>query len=168
MNGVRAIESGDGITMRMEEDKMRFLPDSASRLWVHLVRIYNQVLRETRSFFRRYGLTPTQFDVITCLGSQEGITQQELSEHLSVTKGNITSLIDRMERDGLVERRADPSDRRCYRLFLTRKGRRLLQRIIPAHEKQIARLFSSLSAEERALLQNLLRRLEQSLARNEA
>ncbi len=112
---------------------------------------------------RNYGLTPTQLDVIALLSTGEGITQQELSRKMLTTKGNIASLIDRMEKYGLIERRIDASDRRRYRLFLTPKSKRLLERVIPQYKERLMALINSLSAEERMLLQSLLKRLEQSL-----
>ncbi|MCS7252691.1 MAG: MarR family transcriptional regulator [Armatimonadota bacterium] len=147
---------------------MRMVADSAMHLLNYLWRIYNKILKEGQRFLRRYGLTPTRLDVIALLSTGEGITQQELSEKLLTTKGNITSLIDRMERDGLVERRVDVSDRRRYRLFLTPKSKRLLEQVIPEYKKRLIELIDSLSAEERALLQSLLKRLEQSLPQSSA
>lgn len=142
---------------------MRLIADSAMHLLNYLWRIYNGLLKEAQRFLRSYGLTPTQLDVIALLSTGEGITQQELSKKLLTTKGNIASLIDRMERDGLVERRVDASDRRRYRLFLTPKSKRLLESVIPKYREWLMALIDSLSAEEKMLLQSLLKRLEQSL-----
>lgn len=142
---------------------MRQITDSAIHLLNYLGRLYNRLLKEAYRFLRRYGLTPTQLDVIALLSTDEGMTQQELSRRLLTTKGNITGLIGRMERCGLVERRVDASDRRRYQLFLTQKSRLLLEGIIPEYRKQIMNLLSNLSAEERAFLQSLLKRLEQNL-----
>jgi DNA-binding MarR family transcriptional regulator len=129
------------------------------RLW----HVYNNILREGQRFLRRYRLTPIQLDVITLLSSAEGITQQELSKHLLTTKSNITSLIDRMERKGLVERHIDAYDKRCYRLFLTQKSKHLLECVLPEYKKRISQFFSTLSERERKQLQSLLKRLERSL-----
>ncbi|MFA4016572.1 MAG: hypothetical protein RUDDFDWM_001682 [Candidatus Fervidibacterota bacterium] len=128
------------------------------RLW----RVYNNILKEGQRFLKRYRLTPTQLDVITLLSSDEGITQQELSRRLLTTKSNITSLIDRMEREGLVERHVDAYDKRRYRLFLTQKSKHLLQCILPEYKKRISQFFNTLSEKERKQLQSLLKRLEQS------
>ncbi|MFA4028555.1 MAG: hypothetical protein GDYSWBUE_000517 [Candidatus Fervidibacterota bacterium] len=142
---------------------MRLIADSAMHLLNHLWRIYSGLLKEGQRFLRNYGLTPTQLDVIALLSTGEGITQQELSRKMLTTKGNIASLIDRMEKYGLIERRIDASDRRRYRLFLTPKSKRLLERVIPQYKERLMALINSLSAEERMLLQSLLKRLEQSL-----
>jgi DNA-binding MarR family transcriptional regulator len=81
-----------------------------------------------------------------------------------VTAGNLTGLVDRAERDGAVERRPDPSDRRLSRVFLTPRGRDLVQSLIPVHAAHVSELLSSLEASERRDLRRLLGRLRGSLA----
>src|SRR4051794_27427569 len=87
--------------------------------WLHLMRVYDKVQRASARHLRRYGLTVPQFDVIAHLGAVAGLRQQDLADRLLVTKGNVCGLIDRLEADGLVERRPDPRDRRAHRLALT-------------------------------------------------
>ena len=72
---------------------------------------------------RGIGLSIPQFDVISTLTEEEGVTQQELAARLYVTKGNVSGLIDRMAEAGLVERRATPGDRRARAIHLTPHGR---------------------------------------------
>jgi DNA-binding MarR family transcriptional regulator len=80
-----------------------------------------------------------------------------------VTAGNLTGLVDRAERDGVVERRPDPSDRRLSRVFLTPKGRDLVQGLIPVHAAHVSDLLSALEASDRRDLRRLLGRLRESL-----
>src|SRR6185295_5942327 len=87
-------------------------------------------------------LSTAQFDVLAQIGAAEGITQQELAESLFVTKGNISQLLDRMERLELVRR---CQEGRANTLFLTNQGRRLFAELVPAQEALIARLFAPLS-----------------------
>lgn len=110
---------------------------------------------------RSQGMTMAQFDVLSRVGADPGITQQELANSLLVTKGNVCQLLDRMERGGLIERRQEG---RANRLFLTSRGEAIFDRIVPAHEDLIASNFAALTAEEQRVLLELLRKLDQSLA----
>jgi MarR family 2-MHQ and catechol resistance regulon transcriptional repressor len=76
-----------------------------------------------------------------------------------VTRANITGLIDRMERDGLVVREADTKDRRVYRARLTAKASNLLDDILPIHADFTRRLMSVLSVPEKNKLTELLQKL---------
>jgi MarR family len=75
------------------------------------------------------------------------------------TSGGMTHLVDRLERDGLVERVADPDDRRGLLVGLTRKGRALVSRVGPSHLENERRLLAALTEEEQAELARLLRKL---------
>ena len=77
-----------------------------------------------------------------------------------MTKSNVCQLLDRMERAGLVERRQQG---RANQLFLTAAGRRLRDRVLPAHEGRIGELFSTLAPEEQVQLLGLLRKLDHAL-----
>ena len=82
-----------------------------------------------------------------------------------MTAGNLTGLVDRAERDGVVVRRPDPSDRRLSRVYLTPKGQRLAEELLPAHAKLVSELLSGLDVAERRELRRLLGKLRDSLDR---
>lgn len=100
-------------------------------------------------------------DVLARVGATEGATQQDVADGLLVTKSNVCQLLDRMEDAGLVERRPQG---RTNRLYLTPAGQQLHDQVLPAHERQIAELFSALSAEEQVQLLGLLRKLDHALS----
>ena len=131
--------------------------------WVRLLKAQGLVLRALRR--RAPGdLTLSQFDVLAQLFRRpEGMRSSELTRELLVTAGNVTGLVGRMARLGLVQRLADPGDRRAVRLRLTAKGRKLAARTMPRHRDEIARLFSGLPADDLARLRDLLGRLNDSL-----
>jgi DNA-binding MarR family transcriptional regulator len=83
-----------------------------------------------------------------------------LAARLLVTKGNVTQLLDRMQRDGLIVR---CQEGRTNCLFLTEKGRRLFDTVVPAQEGFIAARFASLSGQEQRQLLKLLRTLDHTL-----
>src|SRR5215510_4079712 len=124
--------------------------------WLRLVRIFHKGERTLVGQLRCYDLSLAQFDVLVQLGAAEGITQQELADKLLVTKGNVTQLLDRMTSCGLLTRRQDG---RANRLYLTAKGLRLFTEVIPAHEQEIARIFTALTPDELVTLATLLRKL---------
>jgi DNA-binding MarR family transcriptional regulator len=109
---------------------------------------------------RSLGLTVAQFDILAQVGSAHGITQQELADRLLVTKGNISQLIDRMEKLGLLRRY---QEKRSNNLSLTEKGQELYDRIVPSQEDLVTTQFSALSAAEVDSLLRLLRKLDHAL-----
>ena len=128
--------------------------------WLRLVRVFQKVEQASTERMREVGLTMGQFDVLAHVGAAEGATQQEVADALLVTKSNVCQLLDRMEAAGLVERRQRG---RAKHLHLTPEGRRLYDEIVPAHERQIAELFSALAPEEQGQLLGLLRKVDRSL-----
>jgi MarR family transcriptional regulator for hemolysin len=78
---------------------------------------------------RRFGQTRAQWAVLLRLERREGIKQSDLAEDLDIQPITLTRLVDRLCDNGLIERRADPNDRRAKRLYLTPAARPLLERI---------------------------------------
>src|SRR6266511_557622 len=108
-------------------------PGISVRLWLRLVRVFQKIDQALASELRRGGLTGGQFDVLAQAGAAEGSTQQQVADALLVTKSNVCQLLDRMERAGLVERQQHG---RMNHLRLTEEGKRLYQRVVPAHEQR--------------------------------
>lgn len=135
--------------------------------WLRLLKVQALLEREVR---RRLGdgFTLPQFDVLNQLARRpEGMTFVELSRQLLVTAGNLTGIVDRLEREGLVLRRPHPADRRAWRLTLTPRGWRAVSQTIPVHNRAVMRLMAALSQRDlrelRALLGRLRDRLEDRL-----
>jgi MarR family 2-MHQ and catechol resistance regulon transcriptional repressor len=107
------------------------------------------------------GATQQQWAVLEILNNSgaTGIPLSELGESLDVTKGNITGLIDRMERDGLAKRKDDPRDRRVIRAVITAKGKKVLRDIQPVSSQWGDRLFEGFTAKEKKDLDKLLTKL---------
>jgi DNA-binding MarR family transcriptional regulator len=128
---------------------------------MRLARVYQKVDRASVLHLRRFGLSVAQFDVLARVGAAPGMTQQELADALLVTKGNVCQLLDRMEADGLLERRPEG---RAKRLHLTERGERLRADAVPAQERLVAAQLEALSPDEQRQLLALVRKLERSLA----
>jgi DNA-binding MarR family transcriptional regulator len=109
-------------------------------------------------------MTIPRFDLLSSLDRHDGQTLAALSRRLLVTAGNVTGLVDRAERDGAVERRPDPADRRVARVWLTSAGRALIRDLLPAHARQVHALLRGLPARERRDLRRLLGDLRDHLS----
>jgi DNA-binding MarR family transcriptional regulator len=131
-------------------------------LWVRLLESHNLMLSEVR---RRLSddCTMPRFDLLANLDREDGQTLAALSRRMLVTAGNLTGLVDRAERDGVVERRPDPGDRRLSRVYLTPKGRDLVHALIPAHAAHVSELLATLDAGDRRELRRLLGKLREAL-----
>lgn len=132
---------------------------------LHLARVQLAIIHQEQHTLAEFGLTPAQFDVLSRLATEPGLTQQQLAERLLVTKGNVGGLIDRMEQAGLVERCGNPDDRRVYELHLTQSGARSFDAAAPALEEVLDSQFSALSEEEKTELMALLAKLDRALNR---
>lgn len=128
--------------------------------WMRLARVFQKVDRAASEQLRRWNLSMAQFDILAQAGSAANLTQQELADHLLVTKGNITQLLDRMERSGLILRRPDG---RTNRICLTQAGKQLFDAVVPIHEDFIAAQLAPLSSQEQIQLLGLLHKLDHAL-----
>jgi len=127
-----------------------------------LVHIYGRLEDAMTRMLRPHELSVAHFDLLMCLRQGEGISQQEVSRRLMVTKGNVCVIVQKLEAQGMLERRSDPTDQRVYRLYLTDAGRRLLARIYPEHRALMATLLAGFTPDDEATLYALLGRIEQA------
>lgn len=132
----------------------------AVALWLRIVRLANRKDSLLSERLKAHKLSPAQFDIIAQIGSAEGLMQRDLAGRLLVTEGNVTQLLDKLERVGLVTRHADG---RCNRLGLTTAGRRLYRETVPEQNRLIAERFSVLDEGEQEELRRLLRKLSRSV-----
>jgi MarR family transcriptional regulator for hemolysin len=95
---------------------------------------------------RQYGMTRAQWAVLFRLDRSEGLKQSELAELLDLQPITLTRLLDRLSDNGLIERRADPNDRRVNRLFLTPAARPLLERLTVLGEDMMGTVLAGLDA----------------------
>lgn len=93
---------------------------------------------------RQYGMTRAQWAVLFRLDRSEGLKQSELAELLDLQPITLTRLLDRLADNDLIERRADPNDRRANRLFLTPAARPLLERLTLLGEDMMETVLAGL------------------------
>jgi DNA-binding MarR family transcriptional regulator len=128
--------------------------------WLRLYRVALKIERAQSVHLRRWGLNTAQFDVLAHVGAHKGVTQQELADSLLVTKGNISQLLDRMEKLDLLKR---CQEKRNNTLVLTEKGQELYTQVVPTTEQLIETQMAVLSATEVADLLRITRKLDRSL-----
>ncbi|MBI4885324.1 MAG: MarR family transcriptional regulator [Actinobacteria bacterium] len=132
------------------------------RLWIRLLRITRVTELQLREFLRvQHESTLPRFDVMAALHRAQGeLTMTGLSRRLLVSNGNTTTVIDRLEKDGLVKRSSSAADRRIVNVSLTAAGRRQFARLAAEHEAQVDALFGDISSADLDALEVLLARLD--------
>lgn len=119
-------------------------------------------LRHLESTLGDHNLSVGEFDVLSALrrsGPPFTLRPSELAERVMVTRAGMTSRVDKLEGNGLVERRRDPDDRRSEPIVLTRAGQRLVDRALVALLEREAQLFAGLTKAQQREMDTLLRRL---------
>lgn len=111
-----------------------------------------------------YDLSPAKYNLLAVLYSTPEHRHRmcEISEHMSVTRTNITKLVDGLERDGLVRRTSLPGDRRVVITKLTPRGKALMEELLPKHYANVGRLLAGMSEAECRQLTHLTLKLRQS------
>jgi DNA-binding MarR family transcriptional regulator len=117
------------------------------RALMELLRTADTVWNASRVFFERWGLSPSQFNVLNLLRlNPAGLSQTDLSRQLIMHRSNLTGLVDRLEQKGLVARREVAADRRAYSVVLSAAGTKLLEDILPQYYEDAAQVWGHLSA----------------------
>ena len=116
----------------------------ALRVWLRLFTCTQVIERVVRSRLRsRFATTLPRFDLMAQLERhREGLKMNELSRLLMVTGGNVTAIVDQLEKEGLVEHVDEPADRRAFRIHLTRSGERSFAEMAREHEEWVVGLLA--------------------------
>lgn len=109
-------------------------------------------------------ITPPQLAVLEALLHLGPKSQGELGRKLLRSNPNMTALLDTLERNGWIQRERGPEDRRVVKVSLTPEGRRVIEKVFPAHAAHIAALMGALTAEEQEQLGALCKKLGLSLS----
>ena len=124
------------------------------------------VIRVARTLRRRYAealapwdLSPHQARALRVVGARDGVRLSELAEALRIAPRSATEVADGLAERGLVERAADPGDRRAVLLRVTPAGERVQREVEQARGADAQELFARLPAADRADLERILRRL---------
>ncbi len=143
----------------MNEPELDAATRKALKLWVVLSRAARAVEAHDKASVTRHDLTRGEFAVLEALLHKGPLLLGEIQRRILVSSGGITYLVDHLEADGLVERRACPGDRRASRVHLTRRGRALIGRIFPDHARRMCAALAGLDPAEQERAIELLRKL---------
>lgn len=127
--------------------------------YIKLTRASETVDAKLAAALGRHGLTTGQLGVLEALLHLGPMCQNELGRKLLRSGGNVTTVLDNLEKRGLVRRKRTPEDRRFVRVELTAEGRRFIAGVFPGHADNIARLLGTLSAAEQRELGRLCAKL---------
>lgn len=127
--------------------------------YIKLVRAVDSVSSRIHRHLDEVNLTITQFGVLEVLYHVGPLHQRDLAAKLLKSGGNITLVIDNLEKQNLVKRHREPDDRRCIKVCLTEKGQQLIAQVFPLHVAAVVQEMSVLSASEQEQLGYLCRRL---------
>ena len=141
--------------------------DSASRIGFEL---YSAARLLRRNFDRRaraHGLTRARWQVLWHLARNEGCKQAELAETLDLAPISLGRQIDNLQQEGLVERRPDPNDRRCFRLHLTERAGPVLEQLQQLAQQTRREALAGFSGAELEIFLGLLERTRDNLSKSE-
>lgn len=141
------------------------LDPTASAAFLHLLRTGDAVFAAESEHLAKHSVSQGRFTVLMLLNRccDEPSTPAGLAEEASVTRATMTGLIDTLEKDGLVVRKTDAADRRAVLVQLTRKGRALMERMLPDYFARVSAILEPLSQTERKTFIRLLQKIQQGL-----
>lgn len=133
-------------------------PDGADEALYGVVWIAAQAQRQVAKALKPFGLTPVKLNylmIVKHIGKGEGLSQREIAQRLLIDAGNVTHVLDDLEKKGWVVRDPGP-DKRSHRIKITAKGSKLLDEAWPAYKKTVGQLTQGLSSQEqRRLVESL-------------
>ncbi len=111
------------------------------------------------------GFSPGQFPVLLELWQEDGLTQKQLLDRLDVEQATLANTLSRMQRDGLIDRRQHPHDKRAQVISLTDLGRELENRAVTAAAEADDALFAGFRQFERELMIEYMRKIVETARR---
>ncbi|MDP9096707.1 MAG: MarR family transcriptional regulator [Pseudomonadota bacterium] len=122
--------------------------------------------RQFEATLAHLGSAPRYLGLLAIIGTAPGQPQSRLAEAVALKRSSLVAIIDRLEAEGLVERRHAPSDRRVNAVWLTQRGQQVFSELVTLAEREEARITAGLTADERAQLVGLLGRVIENLERS--
>jgi len=127
--------------------------------YINFMRAADTLSARIQQHLSNYGLTESQFGVLEVLYHLGPLCQRALGDKLLKSGGNITLVLDNLEKQQLVERRRQPTDRRYIDVHLTSKGQELISSLFPVHVALIENLMGVLAPLEQEQVRDYCRRL---------
>jgi MarR family 2-MHQ and catechol resistance regulon transcriptional repressor len=141
--------------------------ERALGLWIALARCYATFAKAVAVKVHEHDLTTPQFGVLEALYHLGPLTLGDLADKLLVTGGNVTYVMDRLEKQELVYRERSPEDRRVIQAKLTDAGRARIAEVFPGHAEYVVAVARHLDGNEQEALQSLLKTLGTGIQEND-
>ncbi len=131
------------------------------KMWIRLLGVTRAAESHLREHLRvKHGTTLPRFDVMAALWRRQGgVTMSELSRMLLVSNGNATTVVDRLEADGLVRRTPSEEDRRTVFVALTPEGLAEFEGLAAGHEAEVGKVFAGVSEADLEAMTEILKRM---------
>lgn len=128
-------------------------------------RAYLAMRRALEQTIKPFDFSVAQFDVLQLLMHEDGLEHRELQQRLAIASPTLSKILDRMERDGHLQRKSDPTDGRVKRIYLGSHARTLCssEAFCDAGDRLVESMFRGFTEQERQTFTHLLRRIEKNL-----
>ena len=123
--------------------------------------VYAALYNNISAYLNKYGLTPAKMNVLMITkhqGQAKGISQVDIGKRLMVTASNMTRLLDKLEREGLINRSALAGDRRVKIIKVTPKASKLLDMMWPGYQTRLKALANEMPKEDQKVMAGLLQK----------
>ena len=149
-------------------DAYSFIEFSSGQTIINILKTERIMRMVYDRLFEKYNISEPKFFVILLLSIHEadGMALIELGKNMMVSRANMTTLIDRMIKENLVEKRKNADDKRSIKAHLTPKGRQLFDEIKDLHMEFSQRMTKALTEEERATLNSILKKLQEDIVQD--
>lgn len=129
-----------------------------------MIRVSEELVKAGDRFFKQYGVTTTQYDVLVILQySEKRITQSDLGNRRVVSRSNITGIIDRLEKMGYAAREGSADDRRVKYIKITPKGKDLIKKVEKKYFDNLKQVMRFLSDKDKNSLREIMDKIEKGL-----
>ncbi len=135
------------------------LDDSVIKIERSLRHVAFIIKKRGRDILVDFGITNPQFSALLALRENPNITMGELCDKLFLACSTATDLVDRMEKNGFLERKRDTQDRRVIRLSISEMGKRVISEVVAARRRYVSSILEKLTEEEISQLAQSLDRL---------
>ena len=132
-------------------------------VWLSIARTYQLCERAISVRVAPLGISLAQHDVLANVVHSPGLTQQEIADRLLVARSNVSMLLSSMEKNGLLERTRDESDRRVRRTFLTPRGRKIAEASLAAQTEVVDTMIAAIEQSEVMAVGAAMEKVEQAL-----
>lgn len=132
---------------------------SALNAYICLLRAADALTSRVSQNLKAYNITLPQITLMECIYYLGPMKTGEISKKMVKTGGNITMIIDNLEKRKWVKRCKIPEDRRAFKIQLTKEGERIFKKVMPMHVRDIEKEMSVLNRKELKLLRDLTRRV---------